>query len=496
MKGKLAKKPVHLQDWQKDFIGAFFGWLRIADGLRRYKELFLFVPRKNGKSLIVAGLALYLLLCDGEGGPEIYAGASAEKQARNLFSVARFMVKRNEDLQVQCEVLKDSIYVEHSEGLFQVIAGVADTMEGTNPSAFIADEVHTYKNNQLLEVMQSGMAGREQPAIIMLTTAGATKKDNPAYQQYQRAKQLQNGTVPPDPTFLGVLYEAPANSQIDDMEAIARANPNFGISVFPRFFEDEARKAKYIPALRNSFLRHHMNIWCDADDRWMDTGKWLACKRPIDIEKLKGRRCYGGLDLAQINDMNALVLVFPPENEGEKYEFLCWFWCPEQGIEERSEAHNVPYRTWAGDPRFNLTATPGEVADYDFIKQQILEIRDMFDLVELAFDPMNATMLTNQLAKEGVNCVLMRQGAVTMNEPIKGFMRLVLSGMVSHDNQILDWMSENAVLRIDHLNNFTFDKEKSSEKIDGIVAAAMAVGRALINIDDGGDPFEHGLRAA
>jgi phage terminase large subunit-like protein len=495
MKGSWKGKPVTLEDWQAEFISRFFGWKKIKNNKRRYRTLFLFIPRKNGKSLIVAGIGLGMLLIDNEGGPEVYVGASGEKQARGLFNVSKYMVRANKDLSLLCQPLKDSIYCEHNEGTYQVITGEADTQEGSNPHAFLADEIHVMKDNSLLQAMITGMGAREQPGLFMMTTAGASRINNPAYQQYDYAKKVRDGVII-DPEYLPVIYEAPAGARIDDMEAIKAANPNFGVTVFEDFFKGLIKKAMHVPALQNSFRRHHMNVFVDADDRWIEYSKWLLCKKSFDFESLRGRRCFAGLDLASRDDLSALVLLFPPLVEGEKYIVVSWFWCPELGIEARAETANVDYRRWSESEKLRFIPTQGEIIDFSYIEKEILKISKMFQLEELAYDPYQATYLATNLEKEGVTCVAVRQGILSMSEPVKNLIALVLSKQLQHDDEVLDWMSNNACLTVDAHENVKFDKKKSTEKIDGMVALAMAVDRAMVNRDDEGDPFENGFMAA
>lgn len=488
-KGRLAGKPVELVEWQSDYVKRLYGWKKISDNFRRYTKSFFFVPRKNAKTQVVGGLGLGHLTIDGEGGPEVYCGASTEKQAKVLFNTVKYSVKKSPALLKILDPLKDVIDYEDEAGVFQALSGDAETQEGLNPSAFFGDEVHVWKTFALLEVMETGMAVRDQPMTILLTTAGASKLNSPAYQEYDYAKKVRDGLII-DPTYLPLIFEAPADAEIDDWDAIKQANPMFGISLQKEFFENKIRKAKHVPALVNSFKRHHMNIWTSAEDKWIEMSKWLAVKGKFDPWQMRGRRCYAALDLGMIDDLSALVLWFPALYAGEKHKVWAHFWCPEVSVEKRHALSKVHFDQW----KDHITATQGETTDFDFIEKTIIDLNDFFQIEELAFDPHNANFLCTHLANAGVKVFAHRQGFISMNEPIRALISNVLNQSFIVDNPALDWMADNGILVMDAHNNLKFDKSKTVDKIDGLVALAMACGRADLHREDDTDPFEGGLR--
>lgn len=482
-KGPQAGRPFRLEPWQREIVQALFGEKDRRSGLRRYRRAYIEVPRGNGKSTWAAGLALLLLLADGEPAAEIFSAAADRDQARIVFDTAKAMVEDSPHLRKLAQVYRHSMVVESTRSVYRVLSAEAYSKHGLNPHAIIFDELHAQPDRELYDVLNTAMGKRAQPLMIMITTAGYDR-ESICWQQHEYARQVAEGIID-DPTFLPAIFAA---GQEDDWTSPAvweRANPNWGVSVQPEFIEREYQTALASPTYQNTFRRLYLNQWTQQENRWIDMGAWDACGGALP--DLAGRVCYGGLDLASTTDIAALVLAFPPgtrgEGRGAEEEPVWWlmpfFWIPEEKMIERERRDRVPYSTWVRQGL--VTATPGNVIDYGYIRNQINELAARYDVREIAYDPWNATQLSIELQGDGVLMVEMRQGFASLSAPSKELLRLVLAGGVAHGgNPVLRWMADNVAAKQDPAGNVKPDKSKSTNRIDGIVAAIMAVGRASV----------------
>lgn len=477
-KGEWAGQPFGLQGWQRDdIIRPLFGWKR-ADGSRRYRTCYIEIPRKNGKSTLSAGLALYLLFADGEAGAEVYSAAADRDQARIVFDQAKSMIEASPALSKFSKVYRNAITTPKSAGSYRVLSADAYTKHGLNAHGIVFDELHAQPSRDLWDVLNTSTGARRQPLMIMITTAGYDR-ESICWEQHEYAVRVLDGTID-DPSYFAYIAGASDDDDWTDPVTWAKANPGLGVTIKLDYLEGECRRAQNSPAYQNTFRRLHLNQWTSQDERWLDMAAWDACG--AELPDLSGRECYGGLDLATTTDLAAFVLVFPPEADGEPYWVLPKFWIPGDNMVERERRDRVPYGAWARDGLIH--ATPGNVIDYSHILQTVIAMREEYDIREIAFDRWGATLISQQLMDAGLEMVQFGQGYASMSAPTKELYKMILSGEIAHGgNRVLRWMADNVVVRQDPAGNLKPDKGRSRERIDGIVATIMGLDRAVRHTD-------------
>jgi phage terminase large subunit-like protein len=473
-KGEWAGQAFKLQPWQRDdIIRPLFGWKR-ADGTRRYRTAYIEIPRKNGKSTLSAGLALYLLFADGEPGAEVYSAAADTDQARIVFEEAQRMVEASPALSEHGQVYRRSIIVKSERSTYRVISADAHTKHGFNAHGIVFDELHAQPNRELWDVLNTSVGARRQPLMIMITTAGVYDPESICWEQHEYARQVLNGAIE-DPSYFAYIAAADDEDDWTSPVVWAKANPGLGETIKLDYLEGECRRAIASPAYQNTFRRLHLNQWTSQDERWLDMAAWNACK--AEMPDLRGRVCFGGLDLASTTDIAAFVLCFPPEEEDEPYWLLPFFWIPKDSLFDRVRRDRVPYDAWLRDGL--VTATPGSVIDYYYIEERIRQLALDYEIQEIAFDRWGATLLYQRLEEARMTMIQFGQGFASMSPPMKEMLNLVLSKRLAHDgNHVLRWMADNVVARQDPAGNIKPDKSKSKQRIDGIVAGIMAIDRA------------------
>lgn len=483
-----AGKPFELAQWQRDrIIRPLFGWKR-ADGTRLIRTVYLEVPRKNGKTELAAGVSILALLADGEVGGQAYSMAVDKDQAKIVFNKAGVMVGYSDTLRDELEIFKTSIYCPALMAAFKPLSSSPNTKHGFHPSVAIADEIHVWNDGELYQVVHDGMAGRAQPIELLITTAGIARVGF-GWEQHVYAEKVLSGEVE-DPTFLPVIFGVAADADWTDEKQWAIANPNLGVSPKLDFLRQQCTRAKESVRKENNFRRYHLNQWTEQSERWLSIAAWDECGEAVDPDSLLGRECYGGLDLSRKIDISAFVLVFPPAEEGERWKILCYFWVPKERIDLRVKNDRVPYDQWVADGF--ITATAGNVVDYRVIFNDIagnpalgiVGLGSKYVIREVGFDPWNATQLANELIDDGFEMVEMRQGMRTLSEPMKRVEEMVLEAQFAHGaNPVLRWMAGNVAVRMDANENIMPDKEKSTERIDGMAALINAMGRAMFHGD-------------
>lgn len=492
-KGEWAREPLVLEPWQAFYVATLFGWLR-ADGTRRFRSSYLEVARKNGKSTLAAGLGLYLLVADGEPGAEVFTAATKREQARIIWQEAMRMVKQSPDLRQVVGVVKDNLHVEATFSRMEPVGRDSDTLDGLNVHGGIVDELHAHPTGEMWDVLETATGARRQPLMLAVTTAGYDRQSI-CWQFHDYTEKVLSGVVEDD-AWHGMVFTLdrdPATGELEDWEqeeAWLKANPNLGVSKKWGDMRDKARKAGYLPARLNVFLQKELNVWTQAATRWVHPDVWRACfLREVDEERLAGRRCFAGLDLSSTLDLTAWVLVFPPVDGDTVYDVVCRFWIPEENVLERVRHDRAPYDAWirAG----LLETTPGNVVDYDWILAMVRQHLERFQIEEIAFDPWNATSVSNKLMEDGAPMVEFRQGFVSMNPAMKALEVAIKQRSLNHGgNPVLNWMADNLVAAQDPAGNLKPDKNKSTEKIDGMVALLMAHYRARAHVEAGRSVYE------
>jgi phage terminase large subunit-like protein len=489
-KGEWAGKPFRMLPWVwTDIVSPGFGMVR-ENGLRQYRYIYVEVPKKNAKTENGAIIALYGLCADGEGKPEVYSAAGDKEQAGLVYSAAAEMVIHSPVLSKHLKVVdsRKRIINRRNNGFYQVLSSESELQHGLSPSMIIFDELHAQPNDRLWSVLTSGTDyARSQQLVFVLTTAGIYDKKSIWWKIRTKAIQISKGIIQQD-NFLPVLYIAdPEKDDPADEELWKRVNPSMGHIFSLEKVREDFESVKNDPAEYQNFLRFRLNIPIKQLSRFIPMDKWDACAGHPDLETLKGRACYGGLDLASKIDLAAFAMVFEPEEEGGFWDVLLKFYCPEDGILHRSRVDKVNYDIWA--KQGFITATPGNVVDYDWIKKDVFQAANDYDLREIGFDSWNAQATATDIMTElngsnddnGFQMVEMRQGAKTFNEPMKDLLVKIISGKVRHGGHpVLRWCADNLVARKDANGNFAPDKEKATEKIDGMVALFMGWGRAMM----------------
>lgn len=491
--GEWAGKPFSVLDWQREkIIEPFFGTLR-EDGNRQYRFCYIEIPKKNGKTEMCAALALYGLCADKEAAPEVYVAAADREQAGKTFMAAKIMVENSSALQKNCKIVESRkrIINRRNNGFLQVLSHESRTKHGFNPSFIVFDELHAQPNDDLWRVLTAGTdTARQQQAVFVLTTAGIYDKESIWWRIRTKAQQIEKGIIKQS-DFLPVLYLAdPEKDDPHDEKVWERTNPSLGKLFALEKMRETYNSVKNDPIEWQDFLRFRLNIPIKSLVRWMPMDKWDKCGESINLESLKGRVCCGGLDLSSKLDLSAFILVFPPADKNGMWDIICRAYCPEDGIIKRSKTDRVHYDIWQKEGF--LTATPGNVIDYEFIEKDILEAARIYDMREMGFDSWNATDTSNRIMKrlnptnydQGFQMIEMRQGAKTFNEPAKDLLVHVMTEKVRHGGHpVLRWCADNLVMRLDPNGNVAPDKEKATDKIDLMVALIMAWGRAMFKTE-------------
>lgn len=487
-KGDWAGQPFELMPWMKDrLVRPLFGWKRWSGKhlawVRRYRTCYVEIPRKNAKSTVAAGLALYLLFCDKERGGQVFSAAGDREQAAIVFDTAKEMILARDpehpdtptELEQRCEIFRRSIVNPELGASYKVLSADAPRKHGLNPHAVIFDELHVQPNRELWDTLTTGFGARRQPLTIALTTAGYDR-NSICWEVHAHALRVLSGASKDD-TFLPVIYAADEADDWTSPKTWRKANPSLGTTIDEEFLASECVKAKEIAAYQNTFKRLYLNIWTKSARKWITMDRWDASAGTVDESELEGLECIGGLDLASRQDIAAWVLVFRVDDG--IYKVLPRFFIPEEAVRERSQKDRVDYELWA---RLGLVkATDGDEIDYAAIREQIFADAARFRIREVAYDRWGATQLVQDLQAEGLTVVPVGQGFASMASPTKELLTLVRAKRLHHGgNPVLWWMADNMSLRQDPAGNLKPDKDKSSEKIDGMVALVMALGRWIV----------------
>jgi phage terminase large subunit-like protein len=469
-KGEWADEPFVLAAWQAFVVGSLVGWYR-RDDTRRFRVGYLEVPRKNGKSMLAAGLALLLTFFDGEAGAEGYCLATSRKQARIVFDNARRCVQRSAALARRLMVGQHAIAHLASGSRLEPISRDSPQQHGFNASLAVIDELHAHRTAELLDTVQSSMGARRHPLTIEITTAGMGR-ESICWAHHQYTAQLLEGVLPRDDAWFGVIWSADATDVWDRPATWRKANPNYGVSVRPSILHDQARVARQLLPARDTFRQMFLDLWAEQSQRWLDMAAWDACAAAVQAPG--DRVVYGGLDLAATRDMTALCWI---AEDGEGILDASWrFWIPEAALERRERTVQVAYRHWIDAGL--LTVTPGPVVDYAAVRAAILEDATTFGVSEVGYDPWNAQQLAGELEAAGVAMRPVRPGFATLHDPTSALGERVATKRLRHGgHQVARWMAANLIVARDPDGRIKPDRKRSGDKIDGMYALILAVDR-------------------
>lgn len=492
-KGKWAGTPFWLLPWQEQLIRDIFGIVK-ADGNRQFRTAFVEICKKVGKSELAAAVALYLLYADNEPSAEVYGAAADRQQASIVFDVAKQMVEMSPALMKRSKLMGATKRIVNysNAGYYQVLSAEVGGKHGFSVSGLVFDEIHTQPNRQLYDVLTKGSSdARQNPLHFIITTAG-NDRHSIAYELHTKAVDILEGRRV-DPTFYPVVYGLKDDEDWEDEANWYKVNPSLGYTVDIERLRDAYREAKQNPADEVTFKWLRCNMWVSSTVAWIPDAIYMRGNEAINAALLEGRDCYAGLDLSSTGDITALVLIFPPRDKNEKYVLLPYFWIPEETIPRRVKANSVPYDIW--EKQGYIMATEGNVIHYNFIEKFIMDLSEKYHILEIAVDRWNATQMIQNLEGEGFTIVPFGQGFSSMSAPTKEFYRLLMEGRIIHGgNPVLRWMAGNVVIDTDPAGNIKVTKAKSKEKIDGIVAAIMALDRCIRQEGQSGSVYdERGL---
>lgn len=477
-KGELAGRAIHLEPWQCFLLTTLFGWKAKA-GNRRFRSAYVEVSRGNGKSTLLSGIGLFCLCADHEPGAEVYSFATTREQAKIVFGDAQTMARGNRALQEAygLEVTAHALYVPATNSTFQAKSAEGSTLDGLNTHLAIIDELHAHKKRDVFDVVETSLGKRRNSLMVSITTAGVDRTGI-CYEQRTLVTKILSGSLQ-DESYFGIIYTLDPDDDWKSDEALAKANPNWGVSVRPEVIRALQAKAIATPSAENNFKTKHLDVWCNADVGWMDMKAWDACAdESLDESDFDGEPCWLGLDLASTSDMTAKVKIFQRKIDGASHYYLFGdYWLPRTAIER---GVNSQYQGW--EYLGYLHVCEGPVTDFAEIRDSILEDCGRYSVQSVAYDPFQAVQLSKELSDDGVPMVLCKQTVANLSDPMKQFQALVLDHRLHFNGDpVLTWMVSNVVCHVDVKENIYPRKDAPENKIDGVVAGIMALSRALLN---------------
>lgn len=481
-----AGEPLKLLAWQRDFVMRLFGWVG-TDGLRRYRRAYLEIAKKNGKSMLLSAIVLFLLMGDGEPSPKIYLNAVDKEQAGIIFDESRKMVEASPELASRLKIVNSRtekrIEYHDNNGVVIANSSVAASKDGLNAHGVVFDELHRQPDRRLTDVFEFASVARLQPLRLDITTAGEDTS-GPWHEQRERAERINSGEFGAhDIGYLGVVYRALPDDDIEDPKTWEKANPSLGEVLSYKEFAEALAVAKETPENLQRFLRFRLNVIARDEGKFIFAHDWDACgpedntPRRFGPEELRGLACFAGGDLGAKIDLTALVAVYGDLKSGLRVSAR--FYLPRENIAALERRDRVPYRAWAEAGW--LTLTPGVTTDYGFLRQEVNRLKKESKLTTLALDPWNATQLCQELSEDdGVNVKEIRQGFYSLSEPTKELQALILSRKIRHEGDpLLTWCVLNAVAERDSAGNLKLSKKLSRKKIDGAAALVDAIAAAI-----------------
>lgn len=476
IKGPLAGESFVLADWQCFIVGQLYGWKRKKDDLRRFRTAYVEVPRKSGKSTLCSGLSLYHLLADGEQGAEVYAAATTKDQAKIVFGDAQQIVRKNAELSKHLKVHRTALLHDDSGSKMEPLSSDAGSLEGRSPSFSVVDELHVHKTSEVYDVLNVASGARAQPILFAITTAG-TNTEGICYDVRNYSLSVVNNNVDDD-TFFAAIWTIDETDDWRDPTTWIKANPGYGISVQEDDLERMAKQAQESPVAETNFKTKRLNVWCNASQAWISSYDWDKCTEDKpDIKTFLGKPCYIGLDLASVDDFASMCILFA--KDGKVYPYFKHY-LPEDTVYNKTGVIGHKYRDWT--KKGLITITEGNVTDLSYIQQDIENLCQDYKVAEIAYDPFGAQQISANLIDKMLPMVKMSQSIMSMSDPSKELEKLIKSGQLVHGGDpILNWMISNCIIYIDPNDNIKVKKEAHANKIDGVIALIMALGRMKVN---------------
>lgn len=468
-KGVWAKRRqlLELEGWQCFIVCSLFGWVN-AQGLRRFTELLIMVPRKNAKSTLAAAIGLVLFAADGEHGAEVYAGATTQAQAYKVFAPARLMCLRTPEFcyRFGIDVRTTKLVRLDDDSVFAPIIGKPG--DGANPSCAIVDEFHEHTSPDLYDTMALGMGSRLQPVMLIISTAGSNLA-GPCYRRQLYGESVLAGDTPDD-RFFALIYGIDDGDRWDTREAAIKANPNYGVSIFADAVERELKAARTSAYKQSAYKTKRLDIWAGAATAWMNMDAWKKCPRAKPLTAYKGCATYIGIDLGAVSDFSARITLTATGNKAQPWALHTQFYLPTATVE--MAPLGADYKAWVKEGY--LIETPGNIADYDQVITDIRELKGP-TIAGIGYDPYQAVHLAAILSESFENVLKIPQNTGHLSEPMKHIERFVTAGLLAHDhNPVMAWMIQNVTAAPDIRDNLYPRKKDSESKIDGVQAALTA----------------------
>jgi phage terminase large subunit-like protein len=480
--GQFAGNPVELVDWEYFIIAMLFGWRRKDDGMRRFRDAFLILGKKSGKSFLMAALALYMQL--EEPSSQVFSISNAKEQASLSYRYACDIVKSSPDLAQIFRPWKSQIEssFKASRGIYKSLAADASTADGKNASFLICDEYAFAPSAKLLQALKSGMIMRRQPLSVIITTAGGSKS-GPCYESYQYIDKLLSGVIEND-TYFACVWELDEGDDWHSIELYPKAMPSLGITVTRETMLEKIALAESIYDEEIELRTKILGEWIDAGGKaWIEAPTWSRNQAKFEAESLAGKQCAIGVDLSRNRDLTGVSLYFPPDDELSKYRALHWAFIPEAALKKKQKEEHVQMVRWVEAGL--VVATPGDYVDYDYVVQKIVEAGKRFVVKAVLFDPALAQFVDKQLIDEGFLTVQVRQGIAHFSPLAKAWERDVLKGAIADPNPVMAWCLSNAEVQPDVNGNIKPMGDHAKRKIDLVISSIMAHHGLSLELGDG-----------
>lgn len=495
-KGRLSGQPFKLEGWQAALLWQAYGWKRKDSGTRKHKQIYVKVARKNGKTEFLSLIGNYGFTLEGftakERDPEIYWAATKKDQAKYGWTIQKsqlgHLIKKSNKVANYAKILTHNIDTKKGTGFVRYLGKDSNTEDGLSPYYGLIDEYHEHSSDEMVNVVISGMGARLSPMLWIITTAGFNPQSSCA-QFEKRCYDILRGTIENE-NILPWVFDLDPDDDWNDKSVWPKANPNLGVSVSMEFLESQYQDAVTMGADKEAnFLTKNLNKWVNAKVTFIRDAVYVANTGAVDYEKLKGKTAYGGLDLASTDDTTSYCLYFPVQDGLEKPVAIWQYFIPGDNVRDRVRRDAVPYLDWIREGW--ITTTPGNVTDYNYIKKHILESFEKYNISSVGFDRWNASQLVIDLIDEGLPFEKFGQGFGSMNAPTKEYQRLQLTGeILLEDNPVSRWQNSNISIKMDPAANIKIDKQKSSERVDGMVSLVMAIGEKMDKHNDSGSVYD------